>query len=95
MDRLKKYLEESATIPENYLDGCHTSSFVPNFQEQLEFLYCELIESYNVPKDAGFRARELLKPKVNLAYKMADWLGDKGIKQLDHVLTSFATWVNN
>ncbi len=94
IDRLKNYSKESATIPRNVFDDSHIFEHKPKGSDELDSLFSESIENFDVPDDSKSQARDLLKGKVDLAYKMADRLGTKGVKELDRVLDLFVNWVN-
>ncbi len=70
------------------------SNFVPQCCTNLESLFSDSIENYDLPAGLGCQTREALKGEVNLTYQMADWLGDRGIKELDCVLSEYANWVS-
>ncbi len=94
IDRIKNYQKEHAIIPNNYFDGLYISELVPEYCKDLDSLFTESIDNYELPGDVVSNAREILKDKVSTAYCMADRLGKRGVEELECVLENFMTWAN-
>ncbi len=94
IDRLKNYQKEHAIVLNNYFDGLFISEFVPECCKDLDSLFADSIENYELPVDVVTNAREILKDKVSTAYHMADRLGKRGIEELECVIENFMTWAN-
>ncbi len=94
IDRIKNYQKEHAIVPKNYFDGLYISELVQECHKNLDSLFAESIDNYELPVDVVSNAREILKDKVSITYQMADRLGKRGVEGLECVPENFMTCAN-
>ncbi len=97
IQRLKNYDLIDVSIDQNEpFDGMGTTFIEPiGCHRDLESLFSDAINDSELPVTVTHNARSALKGTLDDVLRMADDIGEEGVKQLEIKLQEFKSWCNN